>query len=48
MGDDFAIGGRAGEDDFAREDVGVDEWEGVGWGGEEVRDGGFAGCDAAC
>lgn len=45
--DDFAVGGCAGEDDFAGEEVGVDEGEGVGWRGEDAGDGGFTGCDVA-
>jgi len=45
--DNAAVGARAGEDDFAREEVGVDEGEGVGWGGEDGGGGGFAGGDAA-
>lgn len=47
VGEDLRVGARAGLNDLAREEVGVDEGEGVGRGGEEAGDGGFAGCDAA-
>lgn len=47
MGDYFRVATGAGLDDFAGEEVGVDEGEGVGRGGEEAGDGGFAGGDAA-
>lgn len=47
MVQDLFVGVGAGLDDLAREEVGVDCGEGVGWGGEEVGDGGFAGCEGA-
>lgn len=47
MGEDLCVGAGAGLDDFAGEEVGVDEGEGVRGGGEEAGDGGFAGGDAA-
>ncbi len=47
MGEDLCVGAGAGLDDFAGEEVGVDEGEGVSGGGEEAGDGGFAGGDAA-
>lgn len=37
----------AGLDYLAGEEVGVYYWEGVGWGGEEAGDGGFAGGEGA-
>jgi hypothetical protein len=37
----------AGLDDLARDQVGVDDGEGVGWFGEEGGYGGFAGCNGA-
>ena len=47
VADDFPVGWPAGCDDLTREEVGVDEWEVVGRGGEESGDGGFAGRDGA-
>ncbi len=45
--DDAVVAGGAGLDDFAGEQVGVDDGEVVGWLGEEGGDGRFAGCDGA-
>ncbi len=47
MGEDLSVGAGAGLHDFAGEEVGVDEGEGVRGGGDEAGDGGFAGGDAA-
>jgi len=43
----LCVGAGARLDDFAGEEVGVDEGEGVRGGEEEAGDGGFAGSDAA-
>lgn len=45
--DDAVVAGRAGLDDLAGEEVGVDDGEVVGGLGEEGRHGRFAGCDGA-
>lgn len=45
--DDLAVAGGAWLDDFAREEVGVDDGEIVGRRGEDGRDGGFTGGEAA-
>lgn len=47
MRDDAVIGCGAGFDDLARDEVGIDYWEGVGRAREEGRDGGFAGRNGA-
>lgn len=47
VGEDASVGARAGFDDLAGEDVGVDDGEGVGGLAEEVGNGGFAGGDGA-
>ena len=47
MGYDFVVAGRAWFDDLAGDFVGVDDGEVVRGGGENLGDGGFAGCDAA-
>lgn len=45
MADDGCEAGGVWEDDTAGEDVGVDDGEVVRRGGEDGRDGGFAGGD---
>lgn len=45
--DDFFVGGGAGFDDAAGEEVGIDVGKGVRGGGEEAGDGAFAGGDGA-
>ena len=45
--EDAVVAGGAGFDDFAGEDVGVDDGEGVRGFAEDLRDGGFAGGDGA-
>jgi len=47
VGYDFVVARRSWLDDLAGDFVGVDDGEVVGWGGEDLGDGGFAGCDAA-
>ena len=48
MGYDSVVAGGAWLDDLAGDFVGVDDEEVVGRRGEDLGDGGFAGCDAAC
>ena len=45
--EDAGVGGGAGGDDLAGEEIGVDDGEGVGGLAEEVGDCGFAGGDGA-
>ena len=47
MLEDLAVAVGSWRYDLAGEDVGVDDGEGVGWGGEEARDGGFSGREGA-
>lgn len=47
MGDNCVVAGGAGLDHLSRDLVGVDNGEGVRWGGEDLGDGGFAGRNGA-